>query len=53
VAAASWRTRAWLGAEGIAEGASADVVVYDRDPRMDVDALREPTAAILRGVRYA
>jgi imidazolonepropionase-like amidohydrolase len=52
VAAASWRTRAWLGADGIAEGASADVVVYDRDPRVDVEALREPVAVILRGERW-
>ncbi|MBT0995711.1 amidohydrolase family protein [Cellulomonas sp. DKR-3] len=52
VAAASWRTRAWLGVDAIAEGASADVVVYDRDPRRDVDALRAPTAVVLRGTRY-
>ena len=52
VAAASWRTRAWLGAESIAEGASADVVVYDRDPRADVTALHEPAAVVLRGTRH-
>ena len=32
VAAASWRTRAWLGAEGLDEGASADLVVFDARP---------------------
>jgi len=52
VAAASWRTREWLGVDGIAEGASADVVVYDRDPRRDVTALAEPSAVVLRGTRY-
>lgn len=52
VAAASWRTRAWLGVDGIAEGASADVVVYDADPRADVRVLAAPTAVLLRGVRH-
>ncbi|MCC2321926.1 amidohydrolase family protein [Cellulomonas xiejunii] len=51
VAAASWRTRDWLGVPGIAEGASADVVVYDADPRADVAALASPRAVVLRGVR--
>lgn len=51
VAAASWRTRAWLGVDGIDEGTSADVVVYDRDPRADVTALAAPTAVVLRGTR--
>ncbi|MCR6647022.1 MAG: amidohydrolase family protein [Cellulomonas sp.] len=52
VAAASWRTREWLGAESIAEGASADVVVYARDPRRDVTVLHEPAAVVLRGTRH-
>ena len=51
VAAASWRTRAWLGVPGVAEGASADVVVYATDPRTDVAALAAPQAVVLRGVR--
>ncbi|UZN04827.1 amidohydrolase family protein [Cellulomonas sp. S1-8] len=51
VAAASWRTRAWLGVPGIAEGASADVVVYATDPRTDIRALADPRAVVLRGVR--
>jgi len=51
VAAASWRTRAWLGQPGIAEGASADVVVYREDPRRDVGALAAPAAVVLRGRR--
>lgn len=51
VAAASWRTREWLGVPGIAEGASADVVVYDADPRREVGVLASPRAVLLRGVR--
>nr|WP_148234516.1 amidohydrolase family protein [Cellulomonas flavigena] len=51
VAAASWRTREWLGVPGIAEGASADVVVYDTDPRADVAVLAAPRAVVLRGAR--
>ena len=51
VAAASWRTRAWLGVPGIAEGASADVVVYADDPRHDVAELARPVAVVLRGAR--
>jgi imidazolonepropionase-like amidohydrolase len=48
--AASWRARAWLGHEGeLVEGAPADFVVLPRDPRLDLDALREPTAVVLRG----
>lgn len=52
LASASWRARALLGAEGIAEGASADVVVYDADPREDIAVLERPAAVVLRGVRY-
>ncbi|MEN0129467.1 MAG: amidohydrolase family protein [Brevundimonas sp.] len=49
VAAASWRTRAWLGAAGIEEGASADVVVYSDDPREHIEVLRAPRSVVLRG----
>jgi imidazolonepropionase-like amidohydrolase len=49
VAAASWRTRAWLGVPGLEEGASADLVVYDADPRRDVGVLADPRAVVLRG----
>jgi imidazolonepropionase-like amidohydrolase len=51
--AASWRARAYLGVEGIAEGASADVVVYPADPREDIGVLAHPSAIILRGERVA
>ncbi len=53
VAAASWRTREWLGVDVLAEGASADLVVYDRDPREDISVLADPAAVVLRGVRVA
>ncbi|MFD1504222.1 amidohydrolase family protein [Georgenia yuyongxinii] len=49
VAAASWRARRILGVPGIEEGASADVVVYDADPRTDVTVTARPTAVVLRG----
>lgn len=49
VAAASWRAREYLGFESIAEGAPADVVVLDADPRDDIAALRAPKAVVLRG----
>ena len=52
VAAASWGTRKYLGVAGIAEGASADVVVLDADPREDITALATPAAVILRGTRF-
>jgi len=47
--AASWKARAWLGFAGIEEGASADFVVYDADPRADLDTLLRPVAVVLRG----
>ena len=53
VAAASWRTREWLGVPGLVEGASADLVVYPADPREDIAVLAHPTAVVLRGVVVA
>ncbi|MGY4646018.1 amidohydrolase family protein [Cellulomonas sp. URHB0016] len=53
VAAASWRTRAWLGVDGLVEGASADLVVLDADPRERIAALARPAAVVLRGRRVA
>lgn len=49
VAAASWRAREWLGFDGLTEGASADFVVYDADPRQDLSTLRRPVRVVLRG----
>lgn len=47
--AASWRARDWLGRSGLEEGASADLVVYDGDPREDLDRLFRPARVVLRG----
>jgi imidazolonepropionase-like amidohydrolase len=49
LSAGSWGAREWLGLPGIAEGAPADLVVYDRDPRTDLGVLRDPRRIILRG----
>ena len=49
LAAASWSARTWLGLGGIEEGAPADVVVYDSDPRADLDTLQRPQRMVLRG----
>lgn len=48
--AASWRSRAWLGApDALTDGAWADLVVYDADPRQDIAVTRRPRLVILRG----
>jgi imidazolonepropionase-like amidohydrolase len=49
LAAASWRAREWLGLPCIAEGAPADIVVYDTDPRADLEVLQRPQRMLLRG----
>ncbi len=48
--AASWRARAWLGWNAtLSEGAPADFVVFDADPRQDLTLLRTPVRVVLRG----
>jgi imidazolonepropionase-like amidohydrolase len=48
--AASWRAREWLGWNAtLDEGAPADFVVYDADPRADLSVLRAPRRVVLRG----
>jgi imidazolonepropionase-like amidohydrolase len=48
--AGSWRARAWLGHPAtLSEGAPADVVIFDADPRLDLRVLRAPRYVILRG----
>jgi imidazolonepropionase-like amidohydrolase len=49
IAAASWTARSYLGLPGLTEGAPADAVVYDADPRADLDQLNKPRAVIVRG----
>lgn len=51
VGAASWRAREWLGADALAEGASADLIVVHSDPMEDVRSLRDPSLMLLRGRR--
>ncbi|QHC28875.1 amidohydrolase family protein [Streptomyces sp. HF10] len=47
--ATSWSARAWLGRPGLEEGAPADLVVYDEDPRADVGVLAAPRRVVLNG----
>ncbi len=47
--AASWGAREWLGRPGLEEGAPADLVVYESDPREDVRVLGAPRRVVLRG----
>ena len=49
IAQASWRAREWLGLPGLVEGAPADLVIYDADPRRDLVAIHPPRRIILRG----
>jgi imidazolonepropionase-like amidohydrolase len=48
--AGTWAARAWLGREGLTEGAQADLLVLDADPRADLRALQHPRCVVLRGV---
>jgi imidazolonepropionase-like amidohydrolase len=47
--AASWDARAFLGFPGLTEGASADLAIYDKDPRERIDALERPALIMLDG----
>ncbi|MBO0840339.1 MAG: amidohydrolase family protein, partial [Sciscionella sp.] len=49
IGAASWRARRWLGWPGLVDGAPADLLVFDSDPRVDLDVLRSPRLIMLRG----
>ncbi len=53
IAAASWTARSYLGLPGLTEGAPADVVVFDADPRQDLGQLARPRAVIVRGKRVS
>jgi imidazolonepropionase-like amidohydrolase len=51
--AGSWRARAWLGHPSrLSEGAPADLVVFDTDPRLDLAVLSAPRHIILRGALF-
>jgi imidazolonepropionase-like amidohydrolase len=49
IAQASWRGREWLGLPGLVEGAPADFVMYDADPRTDLATIHAPRRTVLRG----
>ena len=49
LAAGSWSARSYLGLPGLVPGAPADVVIYEQDPRIDLDCLDHPSAVVLRG----
>jgi len=51
LAATTWGARSWLGQPGIEEGAPADLVVYENDPRRDLRVLGSPSVIILRGAQ--
>lgn len=49
LSAATWAARSWLGRPGLDEGAPADLVVYEADPRADVRVLAGPRRVVLNG----
>ena len=49
IAQASWRGREWLGLSGLVDGAEADLIVYDDDPRRSLATLARPLRTVLRG----
>ena len=51
--AACGAARDWLRRPGLVDGAPADLVVVDRDPRVDTDALRTPSLVLRAGVRLS
>ncbi|HVV13734.1 amidohydrolase family protein [Amycolatopsis sp.] len=50
LAAGSWAAREWLGHPSIEDGAPADFLVYESDPRENLDVLRNPRHIVLGGV---
>ncbi|MEV1064941.1 amidohydrolase family protein [Streptomyces sp. NPDC050263] len=49
LSATTWGAREWLGRPGLDEGAPADLVVYETDPRADVGVLAAPRRVVLNG----
>src|SRR3954453_11264514 len=48
--AASWRARSWLGLDdNLAEGTTADFVVFAENPLADLSVLGKPARIVLRG----
>jgi imidazolonepropionase-like amidohydrolase len=51
--ATTWGARSWLGRPGLEEGAPADLVVYESDPRADVRVLAAPRRVVVNGIPVA
>ena len=51
--AATTAARAFLGRPALTDGAPADLVTFEDDPREDPDVLRWPVAVVLGGRRFA
>ncbi|MCM1972877.1 amidohydrolase family protein [Streptomyces sp. G1] len=49
LSATTWGARRWLGRPGLDEGAPADLVVYETDPRADVRVLAAPRRVVVNG----
>ncbi len=49
LAAGSWAARRWLGHSVLDEGAPADFLICETDPRKDLAVLRSPVRIVLRG----
>ncbi|MGW1213314.1 amidohydrolase family protein [Streptomyces sp. NPDC002499] len=49
LSATAWAARSWLGRPGLDEGAPADLVVYEADPRADVRVLAAPRRVVVNG----
>jgi imidazolonepropionase-like amidohydrolase len=49
LSATTWSARKWLGRPGLEEGAAADLVVYEQDPRTDVRVLGAPRRVVVNG----
>ncbi|RPF32530.1 amidohydrolase family protein [Streptomyces sp. TLI_185] len=49
LSATTWGARKWLGRPGLEEGAPADLVVYESDPRADVRVLETPRRVVVNG----
>ena len=50
--AACWDARRWLGRQGLADGAAADLLCFAEDPRSGRGVLSRPDRVILRGRVY-
>ncbi|MGW0736186.1 amidohydrolase family protein [Streptomyces sp. NPDC002851] len=50
LSATTWGARQWLGRPGLEEGAPADLVVYESDPRADVRVLAAPRRVVVNGL---